>query len=1403
MTPEETHPSAPANDVSVQVTAPRARRIHWLWLPALPLLLPILIALLLLGTEAGLKLALYYGLREAPLVTVAEVDGSLLNGFTLQGLRYVTDDEELEAESISLELSPTCFLRKRLCVETLALRNIDWRILKHRESPPFEFPAISLPPLAIPVAIDIADASLNRLSIHSKNSDNQDRQFDIRDAHIRLHTDGDTLFIDDIHTDLVFSALTIRAGLEGSLDVRGETAANLTAKVGLDFAADVPDLNIEGDIHGSAFAPTLSVATHGLVEAQGEIQASFREKGWPVYARVKQNAPIQLAETVPVTLSRTAAIISGHVNAYHVEGTTEVSGIPKTPVITAGIITDGGFFGLSKGAVDLRIGNQQANVKGEFTWYPRLYWNTQVDFSHLDAATWLEGATSDLSGSAQVDGEWYLDVPFRNTVNSLQTRGQWRDRPLALNTTFTSTADTFDVKQLDASLGRNQINAKGLVNHHWDLNGQFDLRALSEVLPQLDGAARGKVALQGPRDNPAIDITAASSLLRINTTQLESVTANINGTLAQHTATGSAQWQGYLARATLVGGIEKSRWQGLIRSLDISREQKQYSLTSPAPARYGLETQALKVDKACLHTPTESACVDTQWNFTSGIGALSGRVNDFAPGFIMPLITIAQGDPGTWTGDIGASFKQNRLIGANWQMRIQDLTLRRVQDKVFKPSILADNVQLKGQLKQGRLVTESTVRWPDQQQTTLAVTFPDIRKPDTLELALDSAPLPVHWAAPWIDAFHLQGGTIAGQLRGSITAGWPTLTGHLQVQDGQLSTPKKSWGLEQLALQLAVNGTTATLTGTTLDDRGLPWQIETPFVASWSAPDRTLRLQQGCLGTSKSTLCVRGHQALENGKAREQGLLLEADAKGNISPWLAPLLTDNALIDGPFEGSARLSSANGKLSGKIQMRSRISTTVAPEDGSAPPQADVTLNAQLDNDVLLTTLSIQGNEQSSIEGVMTTNLGGQRNIDGHIEVSKVQVAPLRPLIREVDKLAGELNGTFLISGTLGTPELEGELRLSEGKLSSADYPISFTLVTAEARFTQQNAHLVANLESGQRGRAILTSNAYWSDGVLKTESRLTGQQLPLKQGSDINLRLDTDLTLNSTDGRVDLGGLIHVKEGFLRVAKLPENSVDVSKDVIFVDERGFQETEKGVEAHVNLVVQLSDLVQLDGLGAQVRMNGAVGIQQTPPLDPTGRGSLTITEGTYTGYGQKLKITKGQILFNGPLDSPVLAIKAVREITSASGSTVTAGINISGTPQLPESSLFSVPAMPEDDILSYIVLGRPRDESGSSSNFAMNQALLSVGLYGSEDVTRDLASKVGIDDFEISTSTDKDKNDSVNVGGYLSPRLFLQYGVGIKTPVRTITLRYRLTESIFLEAMSGLESALDVLYSFEVE
>ncbi|MDP2556326.1 translocation/assembly module TamB domain-containing protein [Photobacterium damselae subsp. piscicida] len=49
--------------------------------------------------------------------------------------------------------------------------------------------------------------------------------------------------------------------------------------------------------------------------------------------------------------------------------------------------------------------------------------------------------------------------------------------------------------------------------------------------------------------------------------------------------------------------------------------------------------------------------------------------------------------------------------------------------------------------------------------------------------------------------------------------------------------------------------------------------------------------------------------------------------------------------------------------------------------------------------------------------------------------------------------------------------------------------------------------------------------------------------------------------------------------------------------------------------------------------------------------------------------------------------------------------------------------------------------------------------------------------------------------------MAPGLQVKYGVGIFNSIGEFTVRYRLMKDLYVEAVSGLDSAVDVLYQFE--
>ncbi|MFK7889928.1 MAG: translocation/assembly module TamB domain-containing protein, partial [Granulosicoccus sp.] len=199
----------------------------------------------------------------------------------------------------------------------------------------------------------------------------------------------------------------------------------------------------------------------------------------------------------------------------------------------------------------------------------------------------------------------------------------------------------------------------------------------------------------------------------------------------------------------------------------------------------------------------------------------------------------------------------------------------------------------------------------------------------------------------------------------------------------------------------------------------------------------------------------------------------------------------------------------------------------------------------------------------------------------------------------------------------------------------------------------------------------------------------------------------------------------------------------------------EEEEVTPPSQINLDVQinLGDSVEVEVGDFRGRLDGDLQIQQTPELAPRGTGTINVLNGDYVVYGQQLNMERGRILFGGgPVDNPTLDMEVARTVQEYE---VVAGARIKGTAQTPRLELYSDPPMPDASILSYILLGQPPGATGAS----------------------------------------------YTLGKYLTPDLYVSYGIGLFDAINTFNMRYTLTDKLSLEAASGSGSSADIIYTIE--
>jgi len=184
----------------------------------------------------------------------------------------------------------------------------------------------------------------------------------------------------------------------------------------------------------------------------------------------------------------------------------------------------------------------------------------------------------------------------------------------------------------------------------------------------------------------------------------------------------------------------------------------------------------------------------------------------------------------------------------------------------------------------------------------------------------------------------------------------------------------------------------------------------------------------------------------------------------------------------------------------------------------------------------------------------------------------------------------------------------------------------------------------------------------------------------------------------------------------------------------------------------------------------------------------RLELSVAGGQYLAYARKLDIQRGRLIFNGgAVDNPGIDLRAQKEFPD-----VTAGVNVRGTLQQPRMSFFSDPPLPQSQIVSLILAGGSLNSAQNSSNAALGQ--------GAALLAAELGPRVGLPD--VSLETDPIANEtSLVLGRYLSPRLYVSYGVSLTEQLNVFKMRYTLGDHWTIRSEMGTARGADLVYSID--
>jgi translocation and assembly module TamB len=279
--------------------------------------------------------------------------------------------------------------------------------------------------------------------------------------------------------------------------------------------------------------------------------------------------------------------------------------------------------------------------------------------------------------------------------------------------------------------------------------------------------------------------------------------------------------------------------------------------------------------------------------------------------------------------------------------------------------------------------------------------------------------------------------------------------------------------------------------------------------------------------------------------------------------------------------------------------------------------------------------------------------------------------------------------------------------------------------------------------------------------------------------------------------IDVTADVKADHGSLQLAE--RRGPTLSNDIVIVG-REQDDTEApapNTPVRFEVKFDMGDDFKAKGAGFDGKLGGTIRITGVG-TDLRAIGSVGVREGTYEGYGQRLTIDRGNLIFSGPIDNPALDINAVRKNLA-----VEAGVQITGTALAPQARLTSNPNVPDTEKLSWLVLGHGLATSNKSDYALLTSA--AAGLLGSSDsasIQSRIAATLGVDEIGVS-GLGGDKGGLLTVGKQISSRLRVSFEQGFTKAATLIKVRYNIYKRIDLQVQTGTESALDVFYTFSFD
>jgi len=436
------------------------------------------------------------------------------------------------------------------------------------------------------------------------------------------------------------------------------------------------------------------------------------------------------------------------------------------------------------------------------------------------------------------------------------------------------------------------------------------------------------------------------------------------------------------------------------------------------------------------------------------------------------------------------------------------------------------------------------------------------------------------------------------------------------------------------------------------------------------------------------------------------------------------------------------------------------------------------------------------------------------LKGKVQINSKDLSWIDLIMDDNIKSNGQLEMQADITGTLNKPALQGDIKGENLALSLLDQGLQLENGSLLAHFDRSNIHInqlnfSAPFESPPKDRLLSKVTLEDKPGSLSITGiiGLSGNehhvdvklvQLPFSHPSHYWILLSGEGHAKIQNSTLNLNGKIIADAGL--VMQPPAGRPELADDIIIGEEPS--DKQQASLVNIDATLDLGKHFYLRASGLEGQLSGQLHASNDAQQALNVTGSIATKKATFTAYGQNLTVKRGIVNFHGPLDDPGLNVLAIREGEELP---VEAGVEVMGSVRHPKVRLVSEPNVPDSEKLSWVVLGRPLGAGGVDSALLLTAA---GSIFGSSSggITQQLSDALGVDEISFRQGETGNPLGSQigTIGKRLSSRAYISYERGLTNTTSGVTkLTYNLTPKITVVTQAGVESAVDMFYTFRFD